>query len=157
LSNGISASPSIWPKRRDRVTLALKITQAIKAPPVLVFDAWLKPAMIRQWLFKSPHHRIVRIDIDPRVGGGFSVLEHADGEQIDHFGTYDIIDRPHCLVFSLEVPSHFEGASRVSVEIAATPDGSMLTLTQSGVEPEKTEGSWRMMLAQLARVLEGQF
>ena len=33
----------------------------------------------------------------------------------------------------------------------------MLTLTQSGVEPEKTEGSWRMMLAQLARVLEGQF
>ena len=36
-------------------------------------------------------------------------------------------------------------------------DGSMLTLTQTGVEPEKTEASWRMMLARLARVLEGQF
>jgi len=137
--------------------LALKLTQAIKASPTQVFDAWLKPAMMRQWLFKSPHNTIVRIDIDPRVGGGFSILEHADGEHIDHFGTYDIIDRPHCLVFSLEVPWHFEGVSRVSVEVEATPDGSTLTLTQTGVEPEKTEASWRIMLARLAQVLEGQF
>jgi uncharacterized protein YndB with AHSA1/START domain len=137
--------------------LALKITQAIKAPPTQVFDAWLRPAMIRQWLFKGPHHRIVRIDIDPKVGGGFSILEDAKGERIDHFGTYDIIDRPHCLVFSLEVPSHFEGVARVSVEIEATQEGSLLTLTQSGAEPEKAEGGWRTMLAQLARVAEGQF
>ena len=137
--------------------LALKLTQAIKAPPAQVFDAWLIPAMIRQWLFKSPRHKIVRIDIDPKVVGGFSILEDADGERIDHFGTYDIVDRPHCLVFSLEVPWHFEGVTRVSIEIAATQEGSLLTLTQSGVEPEKAEGGWRMMLAQLARVLEGQF
>lgn len=137
--------------------LALKLTQVIKAPPALVFDAWLHPATIRQWLFKSPRHKIVLIDIDPKVGGGFSILEDADGERIDHFGTYDIIDRPHCLVFSLEVPSLFEGATRVSIEIAATQEGSVLTLTQTGIEPEKAEPGWRTMLTQLARVLEGQF
>ncbi len=60
-------------------------------------------------------------------------------------------------MFSLEVPSHFEDVARVSIEIAATREGSLLTLTQTGVEPEKAEGGWRAILAQLARVLEGQF
>lgn len=78
----------------------------------------------------------------------------AGGEDIDHFGEYQQIERPNCLVFTLEVPWHFPGVTRVSVEISPVPGGCVMRFTQTGVKPEVTEGSWREMFTTLATVLD---
>ncbi len=106
-----------------------------------MFDAWLTPAIIRRWLFASASNEIREVKTDPRVGGAFSILERSEGQDIDHFAAYQQIERPNSLVFTLEVPWHFPGVTRVSVDIAPTPDGCVMRFTQTGVKRDVTEGA----------------
>jgi uncharacterized protein YndB with AHSA1/START domain len=118
-----------------------------------VFDAWLDPVIVKQWLFRSPTNQIAEAAISAKVGGTFSIVEHANREVIDHFGEYLEVERPRRLAFTLEVPKHFRGITRVSIHISPTPNGCTLELTQTGVSPEVTAGPWRTMLETLAKVL----
>ena len=135
----------------------VKLVQQFKAKAANVFDAWLKPEIVQLWLFKSPVNEIIDVDIDPEVGGRFSILERNEKkEYIDHFGKYLVINRPERLVFSLKAPKYFSGETRVSVQIDEAPGGCLLTFTQTGVEPEKTQTNWSDMFKQLRMVLEAK-
>ena len=136
----------------------VEIRRAIFVEPENVFDAWVKPEMIRKWLFVGPTSEIIRIEIDLRIQGNFSILEleKTNNEYIDHYGKYIEIDRPGKLTFTLSVPKHFPGETYVSIEIGATREGSNLRLTQIGVSKDVTEESWNKMFAQLSYALENQ-
>jgi uncharacterized protein YndB with AHSA1/START domain len=119
-----------------------------------VFDAWLQPEMIKNWLFKSATNQIIDIKIDAKAGGRFSILERSEnGETIDHFGIYQQFERPNLLIFTLEVPRHFPGVSTVTVDLQPTANGCELNFTQTGVEPDIVEDSWREMLQQLSKLV----
>jgi hypothetical protein len=57
------------------------------------------------------------------------------------------------VIFTLEVRKHFPGVTCVAIDIVPNAEGCELTLTQTGVEREITEATWRAMLNQLAEVL----
>jgi len=133
----------------------IQLSREIPAPPNVVFNYWIEPRRMKQWLFKSATNEIRDVINEPRVGGRFSILAWSEGERIDHYGVYEEIQRPHLLEFSLQVPKHFSGVTRVKVAIAPTAGGSMLTFTQTGVPREVTEAPWRAMLETLARVAAG--
>ena len=130
-----------------------RVRQIYRALPHEVFDAWITPSTIRRWLFADPTSEIVRVDVDARVGGTFSILERGTDGDVDHIGQFLEIDRPNRLVYELRVPRHFPGTTRVTVEVSSVGDGAELVLTQAGVPPEVTEMVWRNMLARLAGVL----
>ena len=129
------------------------LARVLNARPDAVFDAWITPEIMRRWLFRSPHNEILEPEVDARAGGRFSIRDRAGGEEIDHFGTFETVDRPRRLVFTLEVPRHFPGVSRVTVDLEPTTDGSLMRFTQTGVEREVTQGAWRDMFELLAREL----
>ena len=132
----------------------VQATHFFAASAEQVFDAWINPVIIRQWLFKGPTSEIININADTTTGGFFSILERdGQGEEIDHFGHYITIDPPMRLSFSLEVPKHFPGKTVVSVLITPQYEGCKLTLSQVGVEPEVTQDSWGAMLQQLNGIL----
>lgn len=133
--------------------LDLRLTPIFSASPEQLFNAWTQPSLMSQWLFKGDASRIERIDIDLRPGGKFFIRETANSEVIDHYGAYLEIDRPHRLAFTLEVPSHFKGVSRVTVDFKPGTAGCEMDFQQSGVEPAIVEASWRMMFSNLARVM----
>ena len=126
--------------------------------PEIIFDAWIKPDIVRKWLFAGSASEIVKVDINPIAGGNFSILEWDRGnrEYIDHYGKYAEIIRPHRLVFTLEVPKHFSDITQVTIEIEPIENGCELKLTQIGVSKDKTEKSWKDMLQQLKLVVENQ-
>jgi uncharacterized protein YndB with AHSA1/START domain len=100
-----------------------------------VFDAWLDPDMIRNWMFNPTLRRedVLRIVIDPRVGGSFSFLVRRDGQEIEYIGKYLEIDRPRRLAFTWAIaPGSPEPgvASRVQVEIVPRGKRCDLTLVQ---------------------------
>jgi uncharacterized protein YndB with AHSA1/START domain len=133
----------------------VRVSRTFAATRERVFDAWLEPDVVGRWLFVGPDSGAPIVQIDPRPGGHFSILERASGgEDIDHFGEYEAIERPGHLAFTLEVPRHFPGITRVAIDIIDVEGGCELTLTQTGVAAEVTEVSWRMMLATLARVFD---
>jgi uncharacterized protein YndB with AHSA1/START domain len=121
-----------------------------------LFDAWVKPEIMRKWLFIGPNSEITKIECDLRINGKFSILEleKSSGEYIDHFGKYLEINRPLQLVFTLSVPKHFPGETIVTIHIFPTLNGSELKLNQAGVSKEKAEKNWQEMFQKLKLVVE---
>ncbi len=119
-------------------------------PPERLFAAWVEPGLMKTWLFRSRGSEIRQITNDLRVGGKFSILEvTAKGEEIEHFGEYLAIDRPRGLMFTLEIPTYFPGASVVSIDITAGGEGSWLSFAQTGVRKDVMEDVWRQMFRRL--------
>ena len=136
----------------------VEIYRVVLAQPELVFDAWVKPELIRKWLFVGPNSEIIKAEIDLRIQGKFSILEfeQTNNDYIDHYGKYTEIARPRKLAFTLSVPKQFPGETNVSIEIMPINEGTELRLTQTGVSKDVTEGSWNKMFDQLNLVLENQ-
>ena len=69
--------------------LELVVTRTFDGPARLVFEAWTKPELFRQWWVpKSLGMNLLSCDMDVRVGGGYR-LEFAVGDsQAAFFGTY---------------------------------------------------------------------
>jgi uncharacterized protein YndB with AHSA1/START domain len=137
-------------------TVLVEVSRRIAAAPEQVFDAWLEPDQARRWLFATEGGVMERVEIDPRVGGGFRIDERRGDELAEHFGTYVEIDRPRRLVIDFGT-SFEETPTRVTVSIVPDGDGSLLTLRHEGVWPdwvEKTQQGWTMVLDRLAKVVE---
>lgn len=133
----------------------IRLTRRFDASPERVFEAWLDPGKAGRFLFATETGEMVRVEIDPRVGGRYSIVERRDGEEVEHVGEYLEIDRPRRLVFTLEVPRYSEMVDRVSVEIIPAGGGSELTLAHE-VSPEwadRTEEGWSAILDGLAGVI----
>jgi uncharacterized protein YndB with AHSA1/START domain len=132
----------------------LIITKNFQVSAETVFNAWVDPAIIKQWLFKSDTNEIVKADIDLTVGGAFSIMELSEGEEIDHAGVYKNIEAPSTLIFSLQVPKHFSETTEVSVHIESRDWGTKMTFTQTGIDPSKTEKQWKQMLTNLQNLID---
>jgi uncharacterized protein YndB with AHSA1/START domain len=132
------------------------VTYSFSASPKRVFDAWLDPETVGQWLFATPTGKMVRVEIDPRVGGRFVLVDRRNGEDVEHTGEYLEIDRPRRLVFTFGVPKYSPLFSKVTIEVEPAAQGCDLTLTQEQVPVEylsSSEKGWTGILAGLARCL----
>ena len=136
------------------------VAHRFNASPERVFDAWLDPKILGQWMF-GPNVReeeIVRLRVDARVGGSFSFVVRRQGAEIDHIGEYLEINRPHRLVFTWGIRQPEPDSSRVIIEIKSAESGCELSLTHE-LHPDwadyadRTEAAWAKMLGVLATVL----
>jgi uncharacterized protein YndB with AHSA1/START domain len=99
---------------------------------------------------------MVRVEIEPRVGGAFCCVDRRDGEDVGHFGEYVEIDRPRRLMFDFAVSPMPKAKTQVTIEIRPIGTGCELTLTHQGVWPDymaRTRDGWAMMLDRLAAAL----
>jgi len=140
----------------DDTRAQVRMTRRFTASAERVFDAWLDPTTAGRWLFATPTGEMVRVKIDARVGGAFCFTDRREGQDIDHIGRYEAVDRPRRLVFTFSVPHFSREATRVIIEITALSDGCELTLVHEGVLPdfkERTVSGWTMILDGLAASL----
>jgi two-component system, cell cycle response regulator DivK len=149
------------PRQEEAAMGEVRVTRRFEAPPEAVFDAWLDEKTAGAWLFATPEGEMVRVEIDPRVGGRYEIVERRDGEDVLHTGAYEEIERPRRLVFTLQVPKYAPNSDRVSIDVAPAEGGSELTLTQSvsdgaPASPEQIERGWGKVLTTLAREIERQ-
>ncbi len=139
-------------------SVEVRVSRYLDASPERVFDAWLVPRVLGQWMFgpRVRDENVVRLDVDPRVGGGFSLKVERNGVLIDHVGRYLEIERPHRLAFTWAVKGTSDDApSRVDLDIAASGSGSVLALThvmdaQWAEYAQRTHDGWNTMLDALA-------
>jgi len=138
----------------------LTVSRDFDASPERLFDAWLDPAIAGKFLFATPDGEMLKVEIDPRVGGRALIVERRASGDAHHHILYEAIDRPHRLVFLFRADPAEEGQwTRVSIEIAARQNGSTLTLTHA-MDPawasyeEQTRKGWTTILDSLARIME---
>jgi len=87
----------------DNRSLLVYSSRRFDASPERVFDAWLTPELADKWLFtpEASEHQGTRVEIDPRVGGTWTIRDVRDGQLYVADGEYLEIDRPHLLVVHL--------------------------------------------------------
>ena len=147
----------------------IRVTHRYSAPADRVFDAWLIPGQASRFLFRTRTGNVMRCEITPEVGGGFTVTDRrpaADGEEsvfdVVHMGKYLEIDRPRRLVFDFSVLTFgSDDPTRVTVDLVPLgPMACELVLTHEmgtselarSMEPASRKG-WVNMLALLEREL----
>lgn len=133
----------------------VRLRQSFATSPARLFSAWTEPNLMKRWMFIAPERRnqIYKVKVDLRAGGTYSILEWTGAEDIDHFGHYEEIDGPSHLVFTLSVPKHFAGRTRVRVDIESHEKGAALTFEQTGVDPHLVTKAWLDMFDALAGVV----
>lgn len=139
--------------------MEIVVSREFAAPPEMVFDAWLDPNTARRFLFATAEGEIMRCDIDPRVGGGFTIIDRRGNADAVHRGRYEVINRPHRLVFLFSPDAEGDDDwSRVSIDVSRRDGGSTLTLRHemderwADYEPQTRRG-WTEIIEGLAAAL----
>lgn len=134
----------------------VQIDHVYSVLPGRVYDAWLSSSGVREWLF-PPTDAFVSTTVDPKVDGKFNFTVMREGQEIEHSGTYSVLDRPRRLVFTWELPKFSKHKARVFINITAIGTGSKLTLVHEDIPEEyfdRTKKGWINILERLDDYLE---
>lgn len=143
-------------------TMEATVTHRFSVSPEQVFDAWLDPEVVRQWMvlpfepFDGGTMDLRRVEIDARVGGRFTFSDMREHGEATHWGTYLEIDRPRKLVFTwfMTEEDEREHTSVVTLTIRPDRDGCVATIVHRldarwTDAVEKCQQGWRGMLVQI--------
>jgi uncharacterized protein YndB with AHSA1/START domain len=149
--------------------VVIRVTHRYSAPAERVFDAWLTPGQASRFLFRTRTGNVMRCEMTPEVGGGFTVTDRrpaAEGDEsvfdVVHMGKYIEISRPRRLVFDFSVLTMgSEDPTRVTVDVAPLgPQSSELTLTHdmgsselARLMEDTSRKGWISMLGTIEREL----
>ncbi|MDB5973110.1 MAG: hypothetical protein JWQ90_5560 [Hydrocarboniphaga sp.] len=104
------------------------VRRSIPATADELFDAWLDPESLAQWMNPGDHRRNT-VSVDARVGGAFEiVMHHQDGSK-RHYGEYRVIERNKKLVFTWHSQATHHTETLVTVEFHAASDSTEIVLT----------------------------
>lgn len=139
--------------------VVLHVSRSFPHPPERIFDAWLDPASLGRWLFATKDGTMLRVEVDPRVGGEFVIVEKRGDAVAGHFGRYVEIDRPRRLAFTFFTDRE-SNATLVTIDIVPIAGGCELTLThemdpQWSAYADRTRAGWSMILEGLDATLAG--
>ena len=104
--------------------ITVNVEKTIGASIEKVFDAWLNPKILAQFMMPMPGMPESDVENDVREGGSFSIIMHAGSDELPHTGKYLEIKRPDKLVFTW--------VSHCSV------DNSIVTLNFKKIDNNKT-------------------
>jgi uncharacterized protein YndB with AHSA1/START domain len=134
-------------------TPVVRIQRTYKHPPERVFDAWLDPVALGEFMRPGRGQRADAVT-DPRVGGRYLITMLGDDVVHPHTGEYLEIDRPNRLVFTWHSKATGLQPTTVTLEFRPAKGGGCdLTLTHVGV-PEKTVEGHRGGWTAISEVLE---
>ena len=77
------------------------ITRLVNAPPHIVWEAWTRAELFRQWWIpKSAALNLLSCEMDVRVGGGYRLVFKFQDSEMAFFGTYREVVPNQRLVWS---------------------------------------------------------
>ncbi len=139
----------------------VRVRRIMPAVPEEVFDEWLDPASLREWMCPRPT-RCVTVDVEPKVGGAFRFDVDDEGVNVLITGRFTTIDRPRRLEFTWSNSYWADptAASVVAVTFEPLQDDQTLmsiehTLLPAG-EYDSFHAGWVRTADQFADVLAGR-
>ncbi|MEO7888833.1 MAG: SRPBCC domain-containing protein [Vicinamibacterales bacterium] len=139
-------------------TYAMTIERDIPGPIAAVFDAWLDPSLLKQWMTPAPGMTVPEASVDPVVGGRFRIVMRAGDRDIPHDGQYQVIDRPNRLVFTWTSEPAGDDTLVTVTFTRVADDRTKVSLTHERFVGEHARDShrkgWTPILDALARHME---
>lgn len=140
----------------EKMTYNVEVKHVFQAPPGRVYDAWLDPELAQKW-FGPGLGQTQPVEIDPRVGGTFRIVQTRDGQSVGHSGQYLALERPRHLAFTWATDDD-EGHDEVRVDIESIDDGSSVRLVHAIDEQwkeiaDQIRQAWASMLKEMDNLL----
>ena len=135
-----------------------RVRHIMPAPPDVVFDQWLDPESLTEWMVPPPFG-FVAITVDARVGGELHLDMDDAGNTVKMTGRFLDIDRPRRLRFTWSLSNWSDPtvASIVTVDFEPVGDDQTLMLIEHSLLPpdvvDQHQAGWAQTLNQLAAVL----
>ena len=133
------------------------VKRRIAAPAQRIFDAWLDPAALAEWMRPcSTTDKRSDIKIDARVGGAFEFVMHVPSGPVLHTGVYQAIEPPRRLVFTWNSPFAGQEDSLVTVEFKPDGKATEVVITHERLPEAARAGhadGWTRLLESLANQL----
>jgi uncharacterized protein YndB with AHSA1/START domain len=127
------------------------MTRVFDAPRRLVWDAYTKPDLLRQWLLGPPGWSMPVCEIDLRVGGKYRYLwrNDSDGTEMGMGGVYREIRAPERLVTTERFDQAWYPGEGVGTLVLLEQGGrTTLTLTMLYVSREAREAALKSGMEQ---------
>lgn len=138
--------------------LTTHVSKTIQAPIERVFDAWLDPAMLTQFILPMPGMPQPTTTTDPREGGSFEIIMQVGDDKVPHTGRYLEITRPDRLVFTWESPCSVDDSTVTLTFKATSAQETHVNLDHVKFIDEETRddhfGGWTNILDSLAEIIK---
>ncbi|ARK20497.1 SRPBCC domain-containing protein [Sporosarcina sp. P26b] len=150
---------------------SLKMIRNFEVAPEIVFDAWLKPEMMRKWFFTlEGTNKVTRNN--PQVGGTWEIIDHRGGQDYRAIGEYLELDSPKKIKLTFKMPEMSDLEDTLTVELKELEKGCEMTFLQlihvaqelNSTDPEikialdemrdGTEVGWNYMFMGLKELVE---
>jgi uncharacterized protein YndB with AHSA1/START domain len=136
----------------------VRVQRVMPAPPTVVFDEWLDPEAMKEWMCPRPV-RCVEITVEPRVGGTVRFDVDNEGTSVLIAGRFLAIDRPNVLRFTWSNSNWSDPTTVSVVNVAFEPfgeDETLMSIEHSLMPPQEFDdfhNGWSKTSDQLADFL----
>ncbi|MCX2932710.1 SRPBCC domain-containing protein [Mycobacterium sp. CVI_P3] len=136
-------------------TVRVVVARVMPARPEVVFDQWLDPEALQDWMCPRPV-QVLDVTVDARVGGTVRFDVDNLGKRVLISGQFLAIERPHLLKFTWS-NSNWEDPTQASVvSVTFEPvggDETLMSIEHSLLPPTEFESfhsGWNVTFDQLA-------
>ena len=137
--------------------LTVNVTKIIQAPIQKVFDAWLNPETLSQFILPMPGMSQPHAETDATEGGSFTIIMQVGDDKIPHTGKYLEISRPNKLVYTWASPFSTDGSTVTIIFNDLGENKTNIELTHIKFIDEESranhEGGWSNILECLSELL----
>jgi uncharacterized protein YndB with AHSA1/START domain len=142
----------------EESTRVVRIERTFEAPAEEVFDAWTSEEVLRRWFHAGPDWETPSAEVDLRVGGTVRiVMRSPDGTEVEAWGEYTLIERPHKLAFTWTFDDDPSNQQLIELELTEQDGVTTVMFVNSEISPEerrdRQEYGWGLCFDELDRAL----
>ncbi len=139
-------------------TATVRVQRVMPAVPDVVFDQWLDPEALEEWMCPRPV-RVLAVTVEPRIGGNVRFDVDDSGTRVLITGQFLTIERPNLLRFTWSNSNWPDPTVASVVNVAFEPvgdDQTLMSIEHSLLPPKEFESfdeGWTLTFDQLAAFL----
>lgn len=141
-------------------TNSVQITWQFAAPPASVWGVWTTPEGVQQWFGSDPNGRVLKAELDVRVGGGFEVtFADSDGTLHTASGVYQHVEPNKKLEFSWGWKSEPGVETQIKILFEPSGDGTKMEFEHGGLVHASShdyQSGWRSTFQKIDKIFEGK-
>jgi uncharacterized protein YndB with AHSA1/START domain len=134
------------------------VRRVLPAPPGVVFDEWLDPVGMAEWMCPRPA-RAVKVWLEPSVGGSLRIDIEDGGSSLYVTGQLVELDRPRRLRFTWSCSAWADPSVQSEVTVILEDHGTdetLMTIEHQQLPPEEADPhqrGWGAIAVQLGEAL----
>lgn len=109
--------------------IKVKCTHRYNVSPDRVFDTLMDPTKAKKFMFATLTGKMIKAEIDGKVGGHFVFVDRRPDGDAAHYGKYLAVERPTHVAFEFAVQKNAKESDKVTIDISPLPRGCQVTLT----------------------------